>query len=199
MGTCVIATAGADGQPEAATIGFSHDDSFVILFEPIDLLANTPTSRLIPSALWLLVLNHHRTVPDRRYCRKKSTQRILPTDYSSIPIKVPARPKRFAGTRRSNLVLYYTNVASSYQLCSSRASTRNRGILMKVSLQHPINIATSTKLAVPTEEILTRIGAQLGAVEEVIDWRHRFDNNRWSSRIVSVQNILMPIGCTYLD
>lgn len=32
METCVIATAGADGQPEAATIGFSHDDSFVILF-----------------------------------------------------------------------------------------------------------------------------------------------------------------------
>lgn len=29
--TCVIATVSKDGHPEAATVGFSHDDSFVIL------------------------------------------------------------------------------------------------------------------------------------------------------------------------
>lgn len=57
---------------------------------------------------------------------------------------------------------------------------------MKVSLQLANQYSNVDLLAIPTEEILSRIGAQLGAVEEVIDWRHRFDN-AVVAQIVSVQ------------
>lgn len=46
---------------------------------------------------------------------------------------------------------------------------------MNVSLQLANQYSNVDLLAIPTEELLTRIGAQLGAVEEVIDWHGRFD------------------------
>lgn len=46
---------------------------------------------------------------------------------------------------------------------------------MKVSLQLANQYSNVDLLAVPIDELLVRIGAQLGAVEEVIDWTHRFD------------------------
>ncbi len=48
---------------------------------------------------------------------------------------------------------------------------------MNVSLQLANEYSNVDLLAIPTEELLTRIGAQLGAVEEVIDWRGRFDGS----------------------
>ncbi len=57
---------------------------------------------------------------------------------------------------------------------------------MKVSLQLANQYSNIDLLAIPSEEILNRIGAQLGAVEEVIDWTQRFDKSV-VVEIVSVQ------------
>lgn len=47
---------------------------------------------------------------------------------------------------------------------------------MKVSLQTANKFSNVDLLALPREELLQKIGAQLGAVEEVIDWGARYQN-----------------------
>jgi phenylalanyl-tRNA synthetase beta chain len=47
---------------------------------------------------------------------------------------------------------------------------------MKVSLNLAQYYSNVDLKQLPHDEILTRIGAQLGAVEEVIDWGARYDN-----------------------